>query len=124
MILVDTSVWIRHLRQGVPQLTQALNAGIVLMHIMVIGELACGALLDRERQLRDWQTLPKIRDGSHEDVLAFIDGQRLMGRGIGLVGAHLLYSVANLPGARLWTRDRPLNNVASELGVAYHAARQ
>lgn len=119
MILPDTSVWVDHLRQPEQQLTQALQDGEILMHIMVIGELACGNLANRQRQLSDWHTLPRLREASTEDVLNFIEAHQLMGRGIGLVDAHLLYSVVNYDGAQLWTRDGSLKNLAEQLCVGY-----
>ena len=92
------------------------------MHIMVIGELACGNLANRTRQLRDWKALPRIQDGSHEDVLTFIESSRLMGRGIGLIDAHLLFSVFNHQGSQLWTKDNSLRTLAEELGIAYYSS--
>ncbi len=44
MILVDTSVWIDHLRHGDDALIALLNDTAVLMHPFVHGELACGNL--------------------------------------------------------------------------------
>ena len=119
MILPDTSVWVDHLRQREQRLTQALQDGEILMHIMIIGELACGNLANRQRQLSDWRMLPRLREASTEDVLEFIEANRLMGRGISLVDAHLLYSVVNYDGAQLWTRDGRLKNLAEELCVGY-----
>ncbi len=91
------------------------------MHIMVIGELACGNLANRASQLMGWRALPRMRDGSHEDVLTFIESGRLMGRGIGWVDAHLLFSVSNHQGSQLWTKDNSLRTLAEELGIAYHS---
>ena len=42
MILVDTSIWIDYLRQGEPLLVEQLNQQQILMHGMVLGELAIG----------------------------------------------------------------------------------
>ena len=89
------------------------------MHIMIIGELACGNLANRQRQLSDWRMLPKLREASNEDVLDFVEAHRLMGRGIGLVDAHLLYSVVDQDGTQLWTRDGRLKRLAEELSVCY-----
>lgn len=119
MILPDTSVWVDHLRQREPGLAQALHNGEVMMHVMILGELACGNLANRQRQLNDWRTLPRIPDASNEDVITFIESRQLMGRGIGLIDAHLLYSVVNYTGAQLWTRDRRLKTLAEELCVGY-----
>lgn len=119
MILVDTSVWIDHLRQGDQGLVEALETGQVLVHPFVVGELACGNLANRVEVLNLLQALPPAQVASHEEVLAFIERRRLMGRGIGYVDVHLLASVA-LDGAAtlLWTRDRRLAAVAADLALA------
>jgi len=117
-MLVDTSVWIDHLRQGDQQLAAALNAGDVLMHPMVLGELACGNLQHRQATLRLLQQLPAAIVATHDEALRFIENQRLMGRGIGSVDAHLLASAALTPDTQLWTRDTRLATIARELSLA------
>ena len=117
MILVDTSVWIDHLRQGDMQLAAALEAGHVWVHPFVVGELACGNLRARAEVLGLLQALPPILVATDKEVLFFMDEQNLMGRGIGYVDVHLLAS-ARLGGALLWTRDKRLHAVAAELGMA------
>ena len=118
MILVDTSVWVDHLRQSEAELVTALEAEQVLMHPFVIGELACGNLKNRSELLALWQELPRAVMASEAEVLGFIEGRNLMGRGIGYVDAHLLAS-AVLTQVQLWTRDRRLaaagNALKSEL---------
>jgi len=118
MILVDTSVWIDHLRRGDAHLMAALLAGHVLIHPWVIGELACGTLRERGQMLDLLRSLPLSPVALEDEVLFFIEQYALMGRGIGYVDIHLLAS-AQLAGARLWTRDKRLVVVANELGVAY-----
>ncbi len=86
---------------------------------MVIGELACGNLSNREARIRDWHTLPAIEEQNNKDVLTYIEERKLMGRGIGLIDVHLLNAVENHGSARLWTRDKKLLAVAKELGLAY-----
>ena len=88
MILVDTSVWIDHLRQGDPDLVRALDAGEVLAHPFVVGELACGNLKHRADFLRLLRTLPQAPVATDAEALAFIDGRALMGRGIGYLDVH------------------------------------
>ena len=117
MILADTSVWIDHLRQGEPRLVENLNAGRVRVHPFVIGELALGSLRQREVVLGALKELPHVEVATDEEVLAFIEGERLFGLGIGFVDAHLLAAVKLTPGARLWTRDRRLATVADRLGL-------
>jgi len=119
MILVDTSVWIDHLRHGEQALAVLLEESRVLMHPFVIGEIACGRLSGRAETLELLDNLPSATLAEHHEVLAFVDQHRLYGQGIGYVDMHLLASVALLPGAILWTRDRRLHSVASRLGCAY-----
>lgn len=118
MMLVDTSVWIDHLRHGDAALTAALEAGQVWMHSFVLGELACGNLRSRVEVLGLLQALPPMSVSTDKEVLFFIDQHELMGRGIGYIDVHLLAS-ARLGGAQLWTRDKRLHTVAAELGLAH-----
>lgn len=116
MILVDTSVWVDHLRAGDDGLAVALETGDVLSHPLVIGELACGNLRNRRELLALLGKLPATPVASHAEALAFIEAHALAGRGIGFVDVHLLAAAA-LASARLWTRDRRLARVASALDL-------
>ena len=118
MILVDTSVWIDHLRSTESQLTTFLSAGSVLMHPMVLGELACGTLPNRVKTLGSMKALPAIGELSHDQVMSRIESRNLMGRGIGFIDAHLICSVLERGATLLWTRDRRLKRVAEDFGVA------
>lgn len=120
MILVDTSVWIDHLRRGEAELATALEREQVLMHPYVIGELACGNLKNRDEILALLQKLPRAKVASESEVLHFIERHRLMGRGIGYLDIHLLASAA-LSEARLWTKDRRLAAAANDLNLAFRA---
>lgn len=122
MILVDTSVWIDHLRWGDAELVAALLAEQVLIHPWVIGELACSNLQDRSQVLVLLQSLPVSPVAGEDEVLYFIEQHALMGRGIGYVDVHLLAS-ARLAGARLWTRDKRLAVMTNELAMAYTETR-
>ena len=104
MILVDTSLWVEHLRRGLPRLATLLQEGQVLIHPWVIGELACGNLRHRSAVLNLLQGLPAATVASDAEVLHMIERDRLMGRGIGYVDAHLLAS-AKLSRCDLWSRD-------------------
>jgi hypothetical protein len=120
MVLVDTSVWIDHLRKGDAALTAALEGGRVLMHPFVLGELACGNLNDRAGLLALLRDLPKAPVATDAEALGFIDRHELMGRGIGYLDVHLLASAALANPARLWTRDQRLAKVADHLNLAFH----
>ena len=118
MILVDTSVWIEHLRSASAILSALLDDGEVLGHPFVLGELALGNLRQRDEILPVLQRLPQATSASHLEVLQFIDREALYGRGIGYVDAHLLAAARLTAGSKLWTRDRLLQTVAGHLGVA------
>lgn len=118
MILVDTSVWVDHLRRGDETLRRALEEGEVLVHPFVIGELACGNMRNRSEVLRLLEDLPRAREATHEEVMAMVDARRLMGVGIGYVDAHLLAAAALTPLTSLWTRDARLSRAARRLGLA------
>jgi len=119
VILVDTSVWIDHLRSGETALAAALEDGRVLMHPFVLGELACGNLENRDEVLELLGDLPVAPTATDPEVLGLIERRALMGRGIGYVDVHLLASAALADVGRLWTRDRRLAAVASELELAF-----
>lgn len=122
MILVDTSVWVAHLRAGDPALAALLDGNRVAMHPFVLGELACGNLRRRAELLALLGRLPRVAVARDDEVLFFIERHALMGRGIGYGDAHLLAAVALDGGARLWTRDKRLHALAGELGLAVAAA--
>ena len=117
-MLVDTSVWVDHLRAGNEELVELLRAGEVACHPLVIGELACGAIGNRQTVLGLLSALPVLAKAQDAEVIEFIDRHRLMGKGLGLVDVHLLASsmLASVP---LWTRDRTLAAAASRLGVGW-----
>ena len=117
MILVDTSVWVDHLRSGVPLLANLLHEGEVLIHPWVIGEIACGNLRNRQQVLDLLLGLPTALVASDSEVLLLIERGNLMGRGIGYVDAHLL-TAAKLSRCGLLTQDRRLAAVAQEQGLA------
>lgn len=121
MILVDTSVWIDHLRSGDALLAGLLDEGQVLSHPFIIGELALGNLRQRESILADLLELPQAFAAGDDEVMHFIDRERLFGFGIGYLDAHLLAATRLTQGAALWTRDRRLSAAAERLSLAARA---
>lgn len=119
MILVDTSVWIDHLHRAVPRLVEALEREQVLTHPFVVGELACGELRQRRELLDLLAALPAAAVATDEEALLLIERRRLMGSGIGYIDVHLLASVMLFTGARLWTTDKRLKAVATDLHLAH-----
>ncbi len=122
MILVDTSVWIDHLNSPEAHLRELLDSQEVLMHAMVVGEISCGRLRNREEVLQRLSDLPAIDECGHTEVRLMIEGRGLMGRGISFIDAHLLCSVLGRPSTVLWTRDTNLRRIANDLGVAHSAS--
>lgn len=118
MVLVDTSVWVSHLRDGNTELADLLDKGTVLCHPLIVGELACGNLKDRAIILSFLQLLPISIEAEHEEVLSFIENSHLMGKGIGYVDVQLVAS-AVLTGVPIWTLDKKLAQVADGLHVKY-----
>lgn len=118
MILVDTSVWVDHLRADDEVLGSLLERGCVLMHPVVVGELALGHLHNRDTVLTTLQKMSQAMIVSDREVLYFIDRYQLYGLGVGYVDAHLLAAVRMTLGASLWTRDRRLLAAATRLGLA------
>jgi len=118
MVLVDTSVWVSHLRDGNSELANLLNDGRVLCHPLIVGELACGNLKDRAVVLSFLQLLPMSIEAEHDEVLSFIENNSLMGKGMGYVDAHLITS-AVLAGVPIWTLDKKLAQAADSLYINY-----
>ncbi|AVR88027.1 type II toxin-antitoxin system VapC family toxin [Thauera aromatica] len=122
MILVDTSIWIDHLRGSDQHLSALLAEGRVVMHPHVLGEVALGNLKNRTAVLGAMSDLPQAVAATDDEVLHFIEAQGLFGLGIGYMDAHLLAAVMLAPGTRLWTRDRRLSTASARLGLAYALA--
>lgn len=119
MILVDTSVWIDHFRNDLPPLADLLENNNVLMHPFVLGEIACGNLNNRRDTLQLLSNLPAAPQASDAEVMAFIESNSLMGKGIGFVDSHLLAAAALAADAKLWTLDRRLGQAAKTLKLAH-----
>lgn len=117
MFLVDTSVWVNHLRRSDERLQQALLNDQVLMHPFVLGEIACGSLHRRSSILSDLGQLPHAVSAENTEVLEFLEQHRLFGKGIGWIDAHLLASAA-LTRCRLWTLDSRLGDAAVSLKLS------
>jgi len=118
VILVDTSVWIAHLRWQLPDLAALLEEERVLTHPFVIGEVACGQIRQRSEILRLLNELPAPVSASHDEVLRMIEDRKLWGKGIGFVDFHLLAS-AMLGRCQLWTTDRRLSEVAADFKLCW-----
>ena len=117
MILVDTSVWVDHLRSGNSRLRSFLIDNAVYCHPFVIGELSCGNLRNRTEVIRLLSALPMCDVVAHDAVLELVNSNPLFGRGVGWVDAHLVAATIG-SGIHLWTKDKRLCAIAEELKIA------
>lgn len=117
-ILVDTSVWIKHLRESDRILIRLLEQGLVACHSFIIGELACGGIKNRHEIIGLLNDLPSTDLLDHYEIMEFIEYRRIMNKGLGYVDVHLLGSalVSETP---LWTFDKALREIANQLSIAY-----
>ncbi len=122
MILVDTSVWIDHLRIGQPVLVRLLEGSLVLGHSWVIGELALGNLAKRQEVIGLLNGLPQATVATDDEVMTLVDRHQLYGLGIGYVDAQLLASTQLTVDTALWTGDRRLVAAALRVGCAVEPA--
>jgi predicted nucleic acid-binding protein len=117
MILVDTSVWVDHLRRDNRRLRELLEDGAVLSHPFVVGELACGSIRNRDEILGHLSTLPQALVAEHQEVLRLTQAEKLFGKGLGWMDVHLLAS-ARLSSVDLWTLNKRLSRAALFLGIS------
>jgi len=117
VILADTSVWIDHLRSENKEMRRHLNQGRIVLHPLVVAELALGSLRDRTRTLALLDLLPQVKVAQLREVRLMIESRRLYNLGIGLVDAQLIASIFIDPPTLLWTKDKPLRKVAEALGI-------
>ena len=120
MVLVDSSVWMNHFRSSNSHAVALLKTNSVAIHPFVIGEIACGNLARRATVLGLLRALPQVAAASEDEVLFFLERNRLAGQGIGYVDAHLLVAAA-ISSAPIWTADKRLAAIAAKLGISYAA---
>jgi predicted nucleic acid-binding protein len=118
VILVDTSVWVDHLRKSEGELRRLLLSGRVVSHPLVIGEFAMGSFTQRDLLIKELGDLPKSKVADDDEVLHFVARESLFGLGIGYIDAHLLAAVRLVPGTLLWTRDKRLKEIAARFNLA------
>jgi predicted nucleic acid-binding protein len=120
-VLIDTSVWVRHFRSSNTDVVRLLDRERVVSHDFVVGELACGSLKARQVTIGYLQELISLPVMSVSEVLILIESKELYSRGIGLIDAQLLASTLATPDTMLWTVDKRLGQIATELEVSYIA---
>jgi predicted nucleic acid-binding protein len=119
MVLVDSSVWIDHIRKKDDVLSQLLVNGQVCIHPLIIGELACGNLRNRLSIIKLWQSLPHANHATHQEALHCLEKHSLFGKGIGFIDLHLLASTLLSTNTFLWTNDRRLKNLTDDLKLSF-----
>ena len=119
-VLVDTSVWVIHFRELNQGLIDLLDCDAVLIHPMVVAELACGTLPSRTGTLSSLAALQQSQQASLSEVMDFIEREKLYGQGCGIVDMILLASTLITPGAELWTLDKRLSSLSEKFGVMYY----
>jgi len=118
-ILVDTSVWVDHFKNGNHHLVNLLMQDDVMTHPMIIGEISCGTPPDRENLIVYFLALQRTYAAPLEDMLDFVAKAGLYGRGCGFVDIHVLWSVLMTPNVKLWTLDKRLAQLAQQFDVSY-----
>jgi len=117
VILVDTSIWIDHLRNPEPKLQDLLQNDEVVNHPLVRLELALGSIANRDKVLADLARLPQVQIAQTDELFALVETRRLYRRGVGVTDLHLVASALFDRSISIWTRDRRLGDVADELGI-------
>ncbi len=117
MILADTSVWIDHLRSGNREMRNQLAQGSIVIHPLIVAELALGSLRDRAKALALLDLLPQVKVAQLHEVRRMIESRRLYSLGVGLIDVQLMASIFINPPTLLWTKDKPLRKVAEALGI-------
>ncbi|MEY2632903.1 MAG: hypothetical protein RIR00_1557 [Pseudomonadota bacterium] len=120
-VLVDTSVWVEHFRNGSAHLVDLLLLDLVVTHPFVIGEIACGTPPLRSKTLSDLHQLQPAQQATIQETIAFIERENLSGKGCGLIDLVLLASTLLTPGVELWTQDKRLATLAEHFGVQHLA---
>lgn len=119
-VLVDTSVWVDHFRNGNNALVELIERDLALIHPMVLGEIACGTPpAPRIQTLSSLALLRSCTQATANEVMAFIEREALYGMGCGFVEISLLASILITPGAKIWTLDTRLAKVADRFGANY-----
>ena len=117
MILVDTSVWIDHLRKPEVKLQELLQNDEVVTHPLVRLELALGSIAHREKVLTDLSLLPQVPVAETDELFTLLERRKLYSRGIGVIDLHLIASSLFEQSLSIWTRDRRLAEIAEEFGL-------
>ncbi|MBN3583291.1 PIN domain-containing protein [Algoriphagus aestuarii] len=119
-VLVDTTVWIEFLK-GNPDffqpMTEIMENGEIYTLELIFAELLQGVKNNRERTLiNDFYQQMRVLDSPGMIVKAgeFAGINKLLGRGIGLIDAVIIYAAMHF-GLELWTLDRKIIGFMKDL---------
>jgi predicted nucleic acid-binding protein len=118
MILVDTSVWIGHFREGIGSLVEALVERRILGHPWVTLEIAMGSIARRAATIDALRALPQAPLIAMPELIRLVEEQQLFARGLGAIDVQLLAAIRSLRNAALWTRDARLADQGERIGLA------
>lgn len=121
-VLVDTSVWVRHFKERDEQLVALLVAGVVVCHPYVVVEIACGTPPRRRAVIDMLGELETVPVATTDELTVLLQRRSLFGRGCGFVALGLVASALLSGQTLLWTLDKRLEAVATELGHAFRPA--
>jgi len=121
-VLVDTSVWVGHSKQRNERLVALLEEGRVVCHPYVVVEIACGTPPNRRDIIAMLGELESTPVATPDEVLHMVERHKLSGRGCGFVDMSLLASALLSDQVQIWTADKRLELMASELNRAYRVA--
>lgn len=121
-MLVDTSVWIGHFKQRNAHLVALLENGMVVCHPYVVVEVACGTPPNRRAIITLLAELESVPVATPDEVLEMTERRNLYGRGCGFVDMSLIAATLLSENALIWTLDKRLDAVTSELKRVYRTA--
>jgi predicted nucleic acid-binding protein len=118
VILVDTSAWIRHLRDGDSRLIELLRQERVRTCDVVIGELMLGSGLPQGFG-RDLGALPRLPSPNAPETRQFIERhiRAFAGSGVGWSDTQIILAAVKA-GAGLHSTDRAVRKVCRLLRVS------
>ncbi len=117
MILVDSSIWVDHFRRNNEILSDLLSRHQLLGHPFILGEIMMGNPENRVSIFEALSDLPQARIAENDEVMRFVERNKIYGSGVGYIDAHLLASVRLMPRSSIWTTDRRMALVAERLGI-------
>ncbi len=118
MVVVDSSVWMAHLRTAEPSMKALLQQRKLLMHPFAVGEIMVGSFRDRVSVRAFLANVEQAVVVPNDLVLQQLEFWSAYSRGVGWIDMHLISS-AYASHALLWTRDKRLAALAEQIGLRF-----